>query len=60
MHYITLFVVFLALTNMAYGFLIPIVLPYPRTFQVIADESPAFLPHAAEQRFIPIRTHHTI
>lgn len=60
LHYITLFVVLMALINMAYGFLIPIVLPYPRTFQLIEDESQVFLPHAGEQRFIPIKAHHTI
>ena len=57
LHYITMFLVFLALTNMAYSFFI---VPYPRTFQVIADDSPVFLPHAAEQRHIPITAYHRI
>ena len=62
LHYITILAIFLALTNMAYGFIlpVPILAPYPRTLSVIEDYSPVYLPHAADQRYIPVTAHHTI
>ena len=62
--YIVGVMVFLALVNMAVGFLLPLpapfLVPYPRTFQVITDKSPIFLPRASEADYVPVKTYHIL
>ena len=58
--YIALLVVLLMMIDTAYGFLLPLVVPYPDKFQVIAEQRPIFLPRASMQNYIPTRTYHSI